>query len=231
MSEIFKIDDKTWRIEDSGVRFFLLEGNECAMMIDTGMNTPNAREIGEGLTDKPIKLINTHADPDHISGNQAFAEFYMSDAERGNYEAHGGIGTICPVKDGDVIDLGDRPLLIWELPGHTPGSIAILDVNARTLYGGDAIQDGRIFMFGERRNILLYMESLTALWKAHKDEFDNVYPSHSNFPVNPAIIPQLIEAATTIRDGNAIGERISMWGNEIMYYNMGCAGFLCDIVE
>ena len=73
MAEIIKINDKTWRIEDGMVRFYLLCGDEKAALVDTGMNVPEARTIAEGLTDLPIILINTHADPDHISGNGAFA--------------------------------------------------------------------------------------------------------------------------------------------------------------
>ena len=75
MAECIQINEKTWRIEDGGVRFLLLCGTEKAALIDTGMNTPDARQIAEGLTDLPLILINTHADPDHISGNAAFDTF------------------------------------------------------------------------------------------------------------------------------------------------------------
>ncbi|MBQ2041504.1 MAG: MBL fold metallo-hydrolase, partial [Lachnospiraceae bacterium] len=112
MADIIRINDDTWRMEDNGVRFFLFCGTEKAALIDTGMNSPDARSIAEGLTDLPLILINTHADPDHISGNGAFEEFYMSPAEEDNYRAHGGRGRLIPVREGDVIDLGGRPLRI-----------------------------------------------------------------------------------------------------------------------
>ncbi len=73
--EIIRISDRTWRIEDSGVRIFLLTGDDKALMIDSGMTLPNAAEIVRGLTDLPVELLNTHADRDHISGNQAFESF------------------------------------------------------------------------------------------------------------------------------------------------------------
>lgn len=59
-----------------------------------------------------------------------------------------GTGKISPIKEGDVIDLGDRPLKIIDLPGHTPGSIAVLDVKNRVLISGDSVQDSNIYMFG-----------------------------------------------------------------------------------
>ena len=153
MAEAIKMNDSTWRFEDNGVRFFLLLGNVKAALIDTGMNTSDARALAEELTDLPLILINTHADPDHISGNGAFEEFYMSPAEEDNYRSNNGAGNIIPVKEGDIIDLGDRPLRIIDIPGHTPGSIAILDEKNRILISGDTVQDGNIFMFGKYRNL------------------------------------------------------------------------------
>ena len=56
--EIIKIDNSTWRVEDSGVRFFLLSGDDYSLLIDTGMNVKNVKAIAQSLTDKPIKLNN-----------------------------------------------------------------------------------------------------------------------------------------------------------------------------
>ena len=43
--EIVKIDEYSWRIEDTGVRFFLLTGRDRALLIDSGMRVSNARDI------------------------------------------------------------------------------------------------------------------------------------------------------------------------------------------
>ena len=140
--EILPIDTATWRIEDGMVRTYLLAGTDSALLVDTGMTLTDARAIAEGLTDKPVKLLNTHGDPDHIAGNGAFPGFFMHPAEEENYRAHGGAGEIIPVRGGDVLDLGGREIEIVELPGHTPGSIALLDRSRRVLISGDAIQAG-----------------------------------------------------------------------------------------
>ena len=76
MAEIIQINEKTWRIEDDMVRFFLFCGETKAALIDTGMNVPDAKKIAEKITSLPLILINTHADRDHISGNGAFDEIY-----------------------------------------------------------------------------------------------------------------------------------------------------------
>jgi glyoxylase-like metal-dependent hydrolase (beta-lactamase superfamily II) len=46
------------------------------------------------------------------------------------------------VSDGDVVDLGDRVFEVLHLPGHSPGSIGLLEKATRTLFSGDAIYDG-----------------------------------------------------------------------------------------
>lgn len=48
--------------------------------------------------------------------------------------------------DGDVIDLGDRRLRVLHLPGHTPGSIALLDEDLRWLYTGDVVYDDDVLL-------------------------------------------------------------------------------------
>jgi len=230
MADIIQINDTTWRIEDRGVRFFLLTGTKKALLIDSGMNTPNAKQIAESITKLPIILLNTHADPDHISGNSSFECFYMHPDEEDNYRAHGGSGIILPVKESDIIDIGNRLLKIIFIPGHTPGSIAVLDINSKVLISGDAIQDGNIFMFNKRRNLSLYVKSLKKL-SMYTDEFDTIYPSHGSFPVLPELIAALIEGAEQIINGTAKGKIVDMFGTPVMLYKFPYAGFLCDISE
>jgi glyoxylase-like metal-dependent hydrolase (beta-lactamase superfamily II) len=48
------------------------------------------------------------------------------------------------VEEGDTIDLGDRRLAVLHLPGHSPGSIGLLDEQNGVLFSGDAIYAGRL---------------------------------------------------------------------------------------
>jgi len=144
-----KIFENTWAIDDDGVRIFILAGTERALVIDTGRSGPDIRPMVESVTDLPYKLLNTHADPDHIAGNRFFPSFFMHSSEAVvYYNLNGGTDNFRPVYDGDVMDLGERELEVIHVPGHTPGSITILDKKSRCLIGGDPIQsNGRIYMF------------------------------------------------------------------------------------
>ena len=226
--EIININENTWRIEDGGVRFFLLAGEEKALLIDSGMQIHNAKEIAEGLVNLPVELLNTHADRDHVGSNDEFDAFYMNPAEASNYyNTNKMAGTFIPVADGDIIDLGGRELEIITLPGHTPGSIAVLDKNNRALISGDPIQDGDIFMFGVQREMHAYLLSLEKLRK-QKDRFDTIYPSHGTFPVGPELIDALQEGAKRVLAGEIQGTDKEFFGTKIKRYDVGVAGFLCD---
>ena len=223
--QIIKMNDNTWRIEDHGVRFFLLAGREKALLIDSGMQVHNAREIAESLTDLPVSLLNTHADMDHIGSNAEFAECYMHPEETVNYHVN---NTVIPINDGDLLDLGDRPLQIIHLPGHTAGSIAILDINNRVLISGDPIQqNGRIFMFGAHRNMNDYIRSLEKL-NQMTDRFEELWPSHGDIPIRPEIIGQLLGGSKKVINREIPGTAESFHGHTIVVYDLGFTVLLCD---
>ncbi len=225
--QIIQIDRDSWRIEDSGVRFFLLTGTERALLVDSGRSVHNARDIASGLTNLPICLLNTHGDMDHVGSNAQFDAFYMHPEEEENFRRGGREGEILPVREGERIDLGERVLEVIHLPGHTPGSIALLDLSRRVLISGDPIQDGRIFMFGRFRNMEKYIRSLEHL-QAWRDRFDEIWPSHGSFPVFPELIDKLHDGAIQVLEGSVEGEAMEVHGNSIRAYDVGAAVFLCD---
>ena len=193
MAQTVQIDENTWRFEDDFVRFFLLVGGEKAVLIDSGANAPDAADIAKKLTDKPLMLLNTHGDGDHTSGTAGFSEIFIHPEDFTKCEVNTRYpGTaLREIKDGDVIDLGDRPLRIIHIPGHTYGSVAILDVKNRVLYAGDSVQKGHIFMFGEKRDPEEFEASLDKLI-ALKGEYDTIFASHDEAFVNSVATERLV---------------------------------------
>lgn len=85
--EAEEIAPKSWKIRDVFVDesdpyyCYLVQGKDYALLIDTMMGFGNLHEFCKTLTDKPIKLVNTHAHWDHIGGNFNFEEFYIHHRE------------------------------------------------------------------------------------------------------------------------------------------------------
>ena len=226
--EVIQINENSWRIEDSGVRCFLLTGSEKALLIDSGRELHTARDIAESLTALPVSLLNTHADGDHIGSNGQFESFYMHPAEEAHYRRGGRGGTIIPVTEGDTLDLGGRELRIIDLPGHTPGSIAVLDVRNRVLISGDPVQEhGRVFMFGTHRNMENYIRSLEHL-ETIAGQFDEIWPSHADIPISPSLIRKLHDGAVDVLNGKVPGYPADAHGTIVVAHDLGFCTLLCD---
>jgi len=104
----------------------------------------------------------THTDGDHIGKNGEFEKAMMHPAEFDYYRAKGGNNAEA-IWEGDMIDLGNYRFRVILIPGHTPGSIALLEENTGLLISGDSIGRMPIYMFNAGRNIDAYIESMKKL--------------------------------------------------------------------
>ena len=126
--------------EDHAATGYLVVGSEKACVIDTMNGACDLYEEVRKLTDKPLIVVNTHGHPDHIFGNMYFDNALLNpaDLEIAKFFAEGPefvkileeknrkMPPFEPIFEGDIIDLGNRHLKVYELPGHTPGQIVLL---------------------------------------------------------------------------------------------------------
>lgn len=226
MTEIIKMDDMTWRIEDDFVRFFLLVGKEKAILLDSGVNTPNAKEIAEGLTDLPIMLFNTHGDGDHTSGTAAFEEIHIHPADYINCEVDKRYPStaLVAVHDGDVFDLGERTIKAVAIPGHTMGSIAYLDVDRRQIFAGDSVQTTHIYMFGNKRAPEQFIDSLDKLISI-SDSYDRIVASHGEAILPANYVERIKENWNEVLEGRLSCEEVNLFGNKVKSYTAKYCGF------
>ena len=79
------------------------------------------------------------------------------------------------LRDGDSIDLGDRRLRVLHLPGHSPGSIALLEPDSARLFSGDVVYDDEPLddLIGSDRSA--YVRSMRRLLDL---DVTVVYPGH-----------------------------------------------------
>ena len=132
---------------------YLVVGKERACVIDTMNGYNDLYQAVRKITGKPLTVVNTHGHPDHIFGNIYFKEAYLHPADRDlalSFTESPEFREFCrekgaempPFHDiypGETIDLGDRTLEVYALPGHTPGGILLLLCEDRILFTGDSI--------------------------------------------------------------------------------------------
>ena len=146
--QVTEIGEKIYCILDAGnSSFYVVEGEEKAAVIDTGITVsakilPVIRE----LTDKPLLLVITHAHPDHMYHIDEFDEVYMChDEKKMDPETLSVLtaGKLKPweeihdIRTDSVISLGGTELTICQAPGHTPGSVVVLETKQNYLFTGD----------------------------------------------------------------------------------------------
>ncbi|MDE2449116.1 MAG: MBL fold metallo-hydrolase [Gammaproteobacteria bacterium] len=132
-------------------KMFLLSGTKRSVLIDSGMGRGDLRAYVARFTrGQPLVVIFTHDHGDHIGQADQFVRDSIEYIGAGDREGLGGFlrnHAIAPaliaehvmsVHDGERIDMGDRALIVYAVPGHTPGSIVIFDPKTATLFSGDA---------------------------------------------------------------------------------------------
>lgn len=227
--EAIQMNEKTIRIEDGFVRMFLLIGEKKALLIDSGISGTDVKKFCETLTDLPVELLNTHGDKDHVGSNQFFSSFYLheKDAIGCGLLNQFPKSQISFVDDGLRIDLGGRTVEIIEIPGHTKGSVAVLDIDQRVLYSGDSVQDGHIYMFGQHREPELFAASLKKL-QARISDFDVIYPSHGTPVLSNDYVQKVYDAWHKVLSKEIVSKNKEIHGSMIRSYDDEDCGFYCE---
>lgn len=198
--------DGFWTIEQNGVRCFLLEGMDEALLVDSCFGGELA-ELCRLHASHPVQLLLTHSDPDHTGCVEQFDYFHMHPSEFDRWCSMGhDLKKAIPIWEGETIELsgnylvGGYKLNVLNLPGHTPGSIGLLAKKRRFLIAGDVIQNSHIYMFGPGRNLGAYRASLLKLMSL-EDSIDRIYCSHGDLVVHPSFVRQMYRFVNDIMRG------------------------------
>ncbi|MDF2986298.1 MAG: beta-lactamase domain protein [Eubacterium sp.] len=84
----FKIMQDVTLIRDNDVCIYLVEGENSAIVIDTGYGFFDLKSKAEEITDKPLAAVFTHGHIDHAFGGHYFDRVFMSREDLPVYEKH-----------------------------------------------------------------------------------------------------------------------------------------------
>jgi len=228
----------TYAIDDNGRdMMYLVAGGERCAVIDTGFGIGDLASLVAEVTVLPVIVVNTHGHVDHVSGNGAFSVAYVGEGDLPGVsslppeEMRQGIrqrfandpllkafnwdtwgmrvaGKIVPIKDGHVFDLGNRTLEVISLPGHTPGSLCLLDRSTRFLFTGDSIHGGTLWLhLRDSLPLHKFHDHLVHL-RSYAAEFDTLLPGHAkpeNLPLPAKTLDDLIAGIELILAGELVG--------------------------
>jgi hydroxyacylglutathione hydrolase len=232
---------------------YLVTGSKRALLVDTGMGIGDLAGEIRKLSDLPLMVVNTHGHPDHAGGNSNFDEVWTpvkdeairlrmctEEYRRGDIRAvlgednpliarlekamvHSRNVHYQPICCGQIFDLGDRKLEVIEVPGHTPGSICLLDAGQRILFSSDTVVATAAWLYLEHSLPLeTYHRSLLKL-KARENEYDAILPGHQPTPLGRQQLGDLIACAGEILSGGVKGELTRTFAGEGLLWVHGKA--------
>jgi hydroxyacylglutathione hydrolase len=225
----WKIDHTTWCINfmNGTQNLYLLEGEEKALLLDTGYGTNTLRAFVEGLTGKEIIVANTHFHPDHSAGNGEFEKVYLSKGEEIDAPSVGpGPFDLSKlpypdyekvyIGEGDKIELGGRTIEVLEaLPAHCNNSLFFLDRGHRMFFTGDELEAAQVLLFDNSSNPNApynVKERLDNFYKNSKriqdlsDEFDYLLQNHNGVVIAKSYVQEFMELVEHIYTGDALIE-------------------------
>jgi hydroxyacylglutathione hydrolase len=226
--KVWRIDDH------GGDNMYLVEGNDKALLIDAGTGVADLSACIKSITALPIIVVNTHGHPDHCGSDYQFSEVYAhhSDFEMiasfCNVRSHKDkvkqaeekspelaallmsnvedfkMPKLIPIQQGFIFNLGNRNLEVIEVPGHTKGSICLLDAENKLLFTGDNNNTLVWLFLKDCLPLELYIKTLQNL-KQRSDEFTTLLPGHGD-PLDKEFIDEQIICGQKILSGECKGE-------------------------
>ena len=201
---IKRVSSGVWALEQNMVRCFLIVGQQRALLLDTGAEPCDLLGLIRQVTPLPLVVLNSHGDGDHTANNNQFPDIHAHPDEFATIRRFRPelTSTLHPITALSAFDLGDRVLHVIETPGHTPGSICLLDRKNRILFSGDTLSYGPVFLSGDHRDIHVYRDTLVKLMSM--GGFDTIYPCHGTCPISLSVIPALLTAVDGALDGSIV---------------------------
>lgn len=206
MMEAISINSNSWYFSGAIGRAFLFKGDKAALLVDSTNGPGDLRGEVQKLTGNlPIILVNTHADSDHIGCNGQFKTALMHPSEFAYYAAKRkkDYAVPMPLFEGDSLDIGGRSFEPILVPGHTCGSIVLLNRKERFLVGGDTILQN-VFIFGPQRNLRALIASLEKLQEHYLDAFDYILTAHQDLKLDKSFIALELAAAKALLEGKLV---------------------------
>jgi para-nitrobenzyl esterase len=250
-----EVGKNVWQIDDhKAANIYLVEGNDSALVIDTGLGSADLASVVRKLTGKPLIVVNTHGHPDHTGANYQFEKVYIHPADMAAAKAtntpenRAGMSKtmlqgqkptesevykgevfdtkLLPVREGYTFRLGGRNLRVIETPGHTSGEICLLDIENKLLFTGD------------NNNVLVWLflpacrplhEYLASLEKQEKmlDDFTTIFPGHG-IPMSSDFIKDQISCVRGILDKSLEAKPYKSFAGDSMVSTFGKASVAFD---
>jgi len=225
--DVSRIDPSTYAIHEPHYWqmniMYVLKGEQRSILFDSGSGTRDIAFVADKVTKKPMTVVASHLHYDHIGSHGSFQSVAMIDIPEtreattdgwyspsmrtSSWPFTSGFAVTEWWKPGDVIDLGDRPIEVVLIPGHTPNSIALVDRKRGYAFVGDFLYRGALLANFPGSDLQAYLESTRKLLKDYP-EIRTVFGAHFDGRLTRADLEQLERSLADILEKRAVGQPI-----------------------
>lgn len=233
-----------FRVQEPGhVSFFLIKINHKAILIDSGLGIARRdfQKLLDGIGISNFDVLSTHLHCDHAGLNFQAEKVYVSGLEFEKYQSLADEEQIINyhklllnykswpdeevkrtsdfsqkvefINNNELI-ISNHEFEVLETPGHTVGHLCFVSHELKSIFLGDLIYDGMLYLNLPDSNFDHYLKSLkTILDLAEKSRY-RLLPCHNSIPLNATYVRQAYEeclkiqnklhAPTTSIEGNSI---------------------------
>ena len=226
--------------EQRNASIYLVTGKDNACLIDTAYGLTDLKELVSHYTDLPVTVVNTHGHIDHVLGDHWFDNARLNKADRamyneivfefsmlinepwvqdfyGDFVKNIDAEEVCfpapeDICEGDKIDLGGKCLEVYEMPGHTKGSIVLVDRADKICFSGDSIIENLWLFLEESESPETYLASLKHIREVLFDAgIEKIYDGHYSYePIPVTMLDTMVEAMEKIIAGELRGEAVEL---------------------
>jgi glyoxylase-like metal-dependent hydrolase (beta-lactamase superfamily II) len=200
---IFLISCKEWEMGKATINTYLIVGREKAVLVDAGLGASELKEYAQQLAGVPVMLVLSHGHFDHTGAVNEFEDVWIHPEDAlilGKniikfLPSRKITAKIHYLMEGDELSLGDRTLQVYNIKGHTAGSIVLYDQKTKTLISGDSVCRRVFYIDGNKYPINRFFHDLM---KVDQLDFTGVCSAHDRFLLPKSQIRHMIDV---ISDG------------------------------
>jgi hydroxyacylglutathione hydrolase len=135
------------------------------------------------MSDQEIIVLHTHSHGDHHEGDEQFRKNKnITIIEPSQDGLINGLGFTDNLDQEKIIDLGERSLILFQIPGHQEESIAIYDEQTKWLLTGDTLYPGAVYV----KNWPIFKSSIDRLVHfSEKHDVSAVLGAHIEMTMTP----------------------------------------------
>lgn len=224
--QVEPVTERIIRIAMPYVCCYLIIGDEEAVLLDCGWGYGDIKALAKSLTDRPITLVLSHGNIDHVGGASQFDIVYLNENDFNFVDSQTDV-SLCrkilathvpvdfqegtdlwqparsqsytPLTEDSIFDLDNHTLQPYHLPGHSLGCMVFIIPEESMAIFGDAISHPTLMSLDHSTDIQTHYDAMVR-FSAHEHLYQRVLVNHETFELDKIVLENNIKLAKAILD-------------------------------